>query len=82
MEQNEVIPAVLGPSRIVMAGINGFVLAVADGANAVRADARLGQGFTGGQRATFAECSVVFICAALVAVAFDEQFVGGVGGQS
>ena len=73
MQQDEIVAAVFRPRGFVVAGIGRLVLAVADGADAVGADAELGQRLAGGQRAAFAERAVVFLRAALVAVALDEQ---------
>src|SRR5690348_17757033 len=82
MEQDEIVTPVPGPGAFVVGGIHRLVFAVADGANAVRADASLGQRFAGGQRAAFAERAIVFLRAAFVAIAFDEQLVTGIGAQS
>src|ERR1035437_479348 len=78
MEQDEIATAVFRPGGFVVAGVGGFVLAVADGADARRVNARLGQRFAEGERAAFAERAIVFFRAAFVAVAFDEQLVAGV----
>jgi hypothetical protein len=69
------------PGRFVVAGVNRLVLAVADGADAHRVNAQLGQRLAGGQRAAFAERAVVFLRAALVAIALDEQLRARVGTQ-
>src|SRR5271165_3995381 len=73
VQQYEVIPAVLGPGGLVVGGVHRLVLAIADGADARRIDAVLGQRLAGGQRAAFAKRPVVFLRAALIAVALDEQ---------
>src|SRR5674476_1411708 len=77
MEQDEIAATVFRPSGFVVAGVGGLVLAVADGADARRVNARLGQGFAERERAAFAERAVVFFRAAFVAIAFDEQLVAG-----
>ena len=64
-----------------MASVHRLVLAVADGPNSRGIDPDLGQRLAQGQRAAFAERAVVFPGAALVAVAFNEQFGIGIGLQ-
>jgi len=64
-----------------MASVHRPVLAIADGPNSRGIDPDLGQCLAQGQRAAFAEGAVVLPGAALVAVAFDEQFGIGVGLQ-
>src|ERR1700756_3233953 len=82
------VAAVLGPGRLVMAGIERALLAVADGADAAGVDAEGDQILLGLVGAAGAEREVVLLGAALVAMAFDEQVVlriflqpGGRGGQ-
>ncbi len=78
MQQHKVVPPVLGPGGLVMAGINRFVLAVAEGANPRRIKPHFGQGLTRGQRAAFAERTVVFLGAALVAITLNGQLGAGI----
>jgi hypothetical protein len=61
--------------------VNGLVLAVADGADAHRVNAQFGQRLAQRQRAAFAERAVVFLRAAFVAIAFDEQLRARVRAQ-
>jgi hypothetical protein len=73
MQQHKVVAAVFRPRGFVVAGVHRLVLAVADGADARRVNAILGQRLARGQRAAFAERAVVFLRAAFVAIALDEQ---------
>ena len=82
MQQNEIVAAVFRPGGFVVAGVNRLVLAVADGADAHRVNAQLGQRLARGQRAAFAERAVVFLRAALVAIALDEQLRVRVGSST
>jgi hypothetical protein len=54
-------------------GIDRAGGAVGDGLEAVRIDAQVGQVFAGGQGAPFTQGKIVFLGAALVAVAFNDQ---------
>ena len=55
-----------------------LVLAITAGEDAHRVNVQLGQRLAGGQRAAFAERAVVFLRAALVAIALDQQLGAGV----
>jgi len=80
-EQHEFAAAILGPGFLVVAGVHGPVLAVADGADAFGGNAAFDERLAQRQRAPFAQSTIVFLRAALVAVALDEQFDGRIGFQ-
>src|SRR5208283_3976749 len=73
MEQDKFAAAVFRPGGLVMARVNRFVFAVADGPDARGVHADLGQRLAQRQRAAFAERAVVFLRATLVTMTFDEQ---------
>jgi len=81
---HELSAAVLRPGGLIAAGNSGVFLAVADGHNAVAGDADLGKVLADSLGAAFAEGQVVFLGAALVAVAGDlddhvRHFVDALG---
>src|SRR5690242_19734871 len=83
MEQYEISPAILRPgSFVVLERIRQrLVLAIADGADAHRVNAGLGQRLAQRLGATFAERAIILFRAALVAISFDEQFGARIGFQ-
>ena len=73
MQQHEIVAAVFRPRGLVVAGVSRLVLAERLGKDAHRVHAQFGQRLARRQRAAFAERAVVFLRAALVAIALDEQ---------
>jgi hypothetical protein len=71
------LPAVFG-----LIGADGAFLAVADQAQLRGGDAHGDQEFLGGAGAAIAEGQVVLFRAALIGVAFDQQFLVGIVGQN
>src|SRR5437660_1665608 len=71
---DEVGAAVLLPARFRRFGTNRLLLAEADGADAIRSHAGLGQRVLDGLRAVVTESDVVLGGAALVAVSLDREF--------
>src|SRR5579863_5447111 len=74
-QDHEIIAAVLCPGGFTGTGGDGFVLAESFDVEAAGIDSLAGQIFTGGEGAAFAKRTVVFLGAALVAVAFDADGV-------
>src|SRR5437867_4192803 len=76
-DDDELAAAILGPGSFVMAGINWPVFTVGSGVDEIRIDSDANQRFANGHGATLAEGTVVFLRAALIAMAFNPQGLAG-----
>src|SRR5258707_1849176 len=72
-DQDEVSPSVLGPCRLIVTRVKRALLAIADGANARTIEAERHQVLLRGVGTTVAECQVVLLGSALVAMTLDEE---------
>ena len=79
LDDAEFRAAVFGPSRIGARGIGGHFAAEAHGLNAVALDASIDQSLADGLRTALAEAAVVFLRAALVGEASEDEAVGTSG---
>src|SRR5580658_7787316 len=69
---------ILLPASFVMVGTDRIFLTVADGIELIAGDAGVHEIVPGGLGAGIAESDIVFGRTALVAIAFDLQFVAGI----
>src|SRR6185503_20283629 len=72
-EHHEIIAAILFPRALIVSIGEWLVFTVAESVHAARLDAEADEFLAAGQRAAFAERAIVFLGAALVAIAFDAD---------